>query len=129
MISQATSMGSFGQVSLRAPLPVHLSHNSFFRPKFLGGTVGLGVAEPVFASELGKNLVKYAPLAPASIVKQSPTAIYTNVLPDLIPGVVHAYMESLKIVFLIGVPVGKFFCSLLYCIGRTNTYINAGVHL
>jgi EmrB/QacA subfamily drug resistance transporter len=85
LISQATSMGSFGQ--------------------FFGGTVGLGVAEPIFASELGKNLVKYAPLAPASIVKQSPTAIYTDVPANLIPGIVLAYMESLKIVFLVGVPV------------------------
>jgi MFS family permease len=85
LISQATSMGTFGQ--------------------FLGGTVGLGIAEPVFASELSKYLVQYAPNAPANIVKESPTAIYTKIPADLIPGVVRAYADSLKIVFLVGVPV------------------------
>jgi hypothetical protein len=75
--------------------------------KFLGGTVGLGVAEPVFASELSKFLLKYAPLAPASIVKQSPTFIYTDIPTVLIPGVVRAYAESLRVVFLVGVPVGE----------------------
>jgi len=85
IISQATSMGTFGQ--------------------FLGGTIGLGIAEPVFASELSKYLAKYAPNAPAAIVKQSPTAIYTHLPAAQIPGVVHSYTESLKIVFLVGVPV------------------------
>jgi MFS family permease len=85
LISQATSMGTFGQ--------------------FLGGTIGLGIAEPVFASELSKYLLKYAPNAPAAIVKESPTAIYTHLSADQISGVVHAYTASLKIVFLLGVPV------------------------
>ncbi|KAF8146929.1 transporter [Mycena galopus ATCC 62051] len=57
LLGQATSMGSFAQ--------------------FFGGAIGLGIAEPVFASELSKYLLKYAPDAPASIVKESPTAIYT----------------------------------------------------
>ncbi|CAK5278291.1 unnamed protein product [Mycena citricolor] len=85
MIGQAVSMGAFGQ--------------------FLGGTLGLGVAEPVFASELSKYLIQYAPTAPASIVEQSPTAIYTELDPSLIPGVVQAYLQSLRIVFVLGVPV------------------------
>jgi hypothetical protein len=76
---------------------------TFFQ--FLGGTLGLGIAEPVFASELGKYLVRFAPDAPAAIVKQSPTAIYTGLPADMIPGVVHAYTESLRVVFVIGVPV------------------------
>jgi hypothetical protein len=59
----------------------------------------------VFASELSKYLLKYAPNAPATIVKESPTAIYTHVPADQIPGVVRAYAESLKIVFVVGVPV------------------------
>lgn len=75
--------------------------------KFLGGTVGLGITEPVFASELSKYLLQYAPLAPAAVVKQSPTAIYTDIPANLIPGVVLAYTESLRLVFLLGVPVGK----------------------
>lgn len=85
LIGQATSMASFGQ--------------------FLGGTVGLGVAEPVFASMLSRYLAQYAPNAPASIVKESPTAIYTALPADMIPGVVLAYTKALKIVFLVGVPV------------------------
>ncbi|GAW05671.1 major facilitator transporter-like protein [Lentinula edodes] len=85
LLGQATSMASFGQ--------------------FLGGTLGLGVAEPVFSSELAKYLLKYAPDAPATIVKESPTAIYTEISPSLIPGVVQAYSQSLRIVFVVGVPV------------------------
>ncbi|KAF7300398.1 Major facilitator transporter-like protein [Mycena chlorophos] len=85
LLGQASSMASFGQ--------------------FLGGTLGLGVAEPVFASELTKFLAKYAPDAPAAVVKQSPTAIYTELSPAQIPGVVLAYTKSLRLVFLIGVPV------------------------
>src|SRR6266852_1321361 len=87
----------------------YVSANAFLLRsfKFLGGTVGLGVAEPVFASELSKDLLQYAPLAPAAVVKQSPTAIYTDIPADLLPGVVRAYTESLKLVFLVGVPVGE----------------------
>ncbi|KAJ6549679.1 major facilitator superfamily domain-containing protein [Mycena capillaripes] len=85
LLGQATSMGSFAQ--------------------FLGGTLGLGIAEPVFASELSKFLLKYAPEAPAQIVKESPTAIYTALPAAMIPGVVRSYAEALRIVFVLGVPV------------------------
>ncbi|KAJ6577048.1 transporter [Mycena vulgaris] len=85
LLGQATSMASFSQ--------------------FLGGTIGLGVAEPVFSSELSKYLLKYAPEAPAEIVKQSPTAIYTALPAAMIPGVVKSYSEALRIVFVLGVPV------------------------
>jgi hypothetical protein len=85
LIGQATSMGTFAQ--------------------FLGGTIGLGVAEPVFSSELTKLLAKYAPNAPAAIVRQSPTMIYSALPPAMIPGVVRAYTESLRVVFVLGVPV------------------------
>ncbi|KAJ7262074.1 ABC transporter [Mycena rebaudengoi] len=85
LIGQASSMASFAQ--------------------FLGGTLGLGVAEPVFATELGKFLIKYAPNAPDVIVKESPAAIYTQLPPEMIQGVVRAYTESLRIVFVLGVPV------------------------
>ncbi|KAJ7656410.1 hypothetical protein DFH06DRAFT_1411158 [Mycena polygramma] len=79
---------------------------SFFQ--YLGGTVALGIAEPVFASELGTYLERFAPDAPAAIVRQSPTAIYTALPAGVIPGVVHAYAESLRIVFVLGVPVAGF---------------------
>ncbi|KAJ7185328.1 major facilitator superfamily domain-containing protein [Mycena filopes] len=85
LLGQATSMASFAQ--------------------FLGGTLGLGVAEPIFASMLSKNLLKYAPDAPVSIVKESPTAIWSKLPKEMIPGVVRSYTEALKIVFVVGVPV------------------------
>ncbi|KAF7331626.1 Major facilitator transporter-like protein [Mycena kentingensis (nom. inval.)] len=85
LLGQATSMASFSQ--------------------FIGGTIGLSVAEPVFATKLADFLAKYAPNAPAAIVKESPTAIYTALPADMIPGVVRSYTEALRIVFIIGVPV------------------------
>ncbi|KAJ7168989.1 major facilitator superfamily domain-containing protein [Mycena filopes] len=96
LLGQATSMASFAQ--------------------FLGGTLGLGVAEPVFASELSKYLLQYAPGAPAAIVKESPTAIYSGALPEsMIAGVVESYTRSLRLVFVLGVPVaGLAFISALF---------------
>ncbi|KAJ7737380.1 ABC transporter [Mycena metata] len=85
ILGQATSMASFSQ--------------------FLGGTLGLGIAEPIFASLLTKNLLKYAPNAPASIVKESPTTIRSALPADMIAGVVRSYTESLRVVFVVGVPV------------------------
>jgi hypothetical protein len=83
--------------------------------QFLGGTLGLGIAEPVFATELAKFLLKYAPDAPAIIVKESPTAIYTKLPQEMIAGVVRAYTEALKIVFVLGVPVAgiALICAML----------------
>ncbi|KAJ6551731.1 major facilitator superfamily domain-containing protein [Mycena capillaripes] len=72
--------------------------------QLLGGTIGLGVAEPTFASELTSNLRRYAPTVPAGIVQQSPEAIYTALSPAQIPGVIKAYAESLRVVFVLGVP-------------------------
>lgn len=91
-MSQATSMGSFAQ--------------------FFGGTIGLGIAEPIFSSTLNTNLLKYAPNAPPEIVKEAPTAIYSALSPDLIPGVVESYTQSLRLVFILGVPVGALRLSL-----------------
>ncbi|KAF9064538.1 transporter [Rhodocollybia butyracea] len=85
LLGQATSMASFSQ--------------------FFGGTVGLGLAEPVFASELSKYLLIFAPDANPTIVKESPVAIYTDLPSSQIPGVVQAYAHALRIVFIIGVPV------------------------
>ncbi|KAJ7726126.1 MFS general substrate transporter [Mycena metata] len=86
LISQATSMVSFA--------------------KFLGGTIALGLAEPVLTSELSKFLLQYAPNAPAEIVKNSPTAIWTALDKALIPGVVQSYTRALRVVYILGVPAG-----------------------
>ncbi|KAJ7164486.1 transporter [Mycena filopes] len=88
LIGQATSMVSFA--------------------RFLGGTIALGMAEPVLASELGRFLRAYAPEAPAAVVENTPTAIWTALAEDLIPGVVRSYTEALRIVFVLGVPAGGF---------------------
>ncbi|KAJ7923797.1 ABC transporter, partial [Mycena leptocephala] len=85
LLGQATGMATFAQ--------------------FLGGTLGLGIAEPVLASALGKNLLRFAPEAPAAVVRQTPTAIYSDLPAAMIPGVVRAYTESLRLVFVLGVPV------------------------
>ncbi|KAJ7032424.1 ABC transporter [Mycena alexandri] len=85
LLGQAQSVASFGQ--------------------FLGGMVGLSVAEPVFATELMKFLARYAPDAPVAAVRNSPTT-YDFLPPAQIPGVLRTYVESLRIVFILGVPIG-----------------------
>lgn len=74
--------------------------------QFLGGTVGLAVAEAVFSSELTKNLATYAPTAPLSVIQQSPLSIYTLSPPALVVEVVKAYVKALDIVYILGVPIG-----------------------
>jgi hypothetical protein len=74
--------------------------------QYLGGTIGIAMAEPIFSSQLGKNIRQYAPGAPLTVIAQSPTSIYSAVPSDLIPAVIHAYIKSLDAVFIIGVPVG-----------------------
>ncbi|KAF8143658.1 transporter [Mycena galopus ATCC 62051] len=91
LLGQATSMASFAQ--------------------FLGGTAGLGIAEAVFSSTLAQELRKYAPDAPASIVKESPTEIHSELPAAMVPGVVKSYADALRIVFLLGVPVAG--CALV----------------
>ncbi|KAJ6483557.1 major facilitator superfamily domain-containing protein [Mycena vitilis] len=85
LFAQAQSVASFGQ--------------------FLGGMIGLSVAEAVFSSSLTRLLARYAPDAPLALVRDSPTAIYTQLPAALIPGVRRAYVESLRIVYVLGVPV------------------------
>ncbi|KAJ6629312.1 ABC transporter [Mycena sp. CBHHK59/15] len=84
LISQATGMVNFSQ--------------------FLGGTIGLAVAEATFSSELARNLRKYAPGAPLAAIQESPVSIYGAVPAALVPGVVRAYVKSLSTVYIIGVP-------------------------
>lgn len=73
--------------------------------QFLGGTIGLAVGESVFSSQLTKNLLKYAPTAPAAVIKQSPVMIRTSVPAELIPAVITAYIKSLDIVYVVGAPL------------------------
>ncbi|KAL8277526.1 hypothetical protein RQP46_010081 [Phenoliferia psychrophenolica] len=81
-----------------------------------GGTIGLAVAETVFSSQLTKNLLKYAPTADATIIKESPVSIYTSIPKDLVPSVVKAYVKSIDTVFIIGVPLGVISLGLAFLI-------------
>ncbi|GAA5886794.1 hypothetical protein JCM6882_005893 [Rhodosporidiobolus microsporus] len=83
LIGQATSLASFAQ--------------------FLGGTISLAIGQAALSTQLSKNFAKYAPTAPLSIIKESPLAIW-NLDEELIPQAVLAYVKSLKIVFILGVP-------------------------
>ncbi|GAA6031271.1 hypothetical protein JCM8097_005577 [Rhodosporidiobolus ruineniae] len=75
--------------------------SSFFQ--FLGGTIALAVCQAVLASQLPEQFAKYAPTAPLKVIKESPLEIWT--LPeDVRGGAITAYVQSLKIVFILGVP-------------------------
>ncbi|KAK4051704.1 hypothetical protein OIO90_004654 [Microbotryomycetes sp. JL221] len=83
LLAQGTGLASFSQ--------------------FLGGTIGLAVAQAVFAGVLGEKMRQFAPNAPIAIVKQDPLSIYD--LPvDQIDPVIKAYVRTLKYVFILGVP-------------------------
>jgi hypothetical protein len=74
----------------------------------LGGTIGLGVAEPVFTSQLNKFIPRFASNVPAVILKEAPTAIYVDLNPEQIASAIKVYVESLRIVYLVGVPIGEY---------------------
>ena len=66
--------------------------------QFLGGTIGLSIAEAAFSSQLGKNLLKYAPDVDKNLIIESPVNIYTQVASEEVTLVVKAYCKSLDIV-------------------------------
>jgi MFS family permease len=78
LIGQGTGLGMFTQ--------------------FLGGTIGLSIAEAAFSSQLGKNLLKYAPDVDKDLIIESPVNIYTQVPAGEVAAVVRAYCKSLDIV-------------------------------
>jgi len=88
-LGQATSMASVSQT--------------------LGGTIGLGIAEPIFTSQLTKFIPRFAPNVNPEIIKETPTDIYTELDPSQLAGAIRVYVESLRVVYLIGVPVGELF--------------------
>jgi len=86
LIPQATSMVNFAQL--------------------VGGVIGISIAGTLFANQLTKELVIYAPdLAPdvAQAIKESVTVVLT--LPaDQQAAVIQAYAKALDFVYIIGVP-------------------------
>ncbi|KAJ5455266.1 Major facilitator superfamily domaingeneral substrate transporter [Penicillium sp. IBT 31633x] len=101
LISQATGMVNFCQ--------------------FFGGTIGLAIAEATFSSELVRNLRKYAPQAPFEAIQESPLSIYSAVSDALVPNVVRAYVKTLSIVYIIGVPANAI--SLVFALFISNINI------
>lgn len=89
-LGQATGMASFGQVRFSPRSPPR-NRSRIHCKQFLGGTIGLAVAQAVFSSQLTKNLATFAPTAPLQIVRESPTSIF-SLAPDLVAAVVHAYV-------------------------------------
>ncbi|KAJ7308712.1 hypothetical protein DFH08DRAFT_823740 [Mycena albidolilacea] len=78
---------------------------SFFS-QCMGGMLGLSIAESVFATELTTFLMRYAPLTPVAITRNSPTEITSCLPAALIPRVLRVYMETLRTVFVLDAPVG-----------------------
>ncbi|KAI5476421.1 MFS transporter, partial [Pseudohyphozyma bogoriensis] len=75
--------------------------------QLVGGTIGLSIASTIFSNKLHSALLEYAPNAPIEIVRNSVDAVKT--LPaDQKPGVIHAYVLALNLVFVIGVAAGGF---------------------
>lgn len=101
LVGQATGMATFGQ--------------------FLGGTVGLAVAEAAFSSQLSSNLRTYAPGVNEAVIEQTPTNIYTSIPVAEIANVIKAYCLSLNIVFILGVPFAVL--SLIFAFAIKNVSI------
>ncbi|EGG03952.1 uncharacterized protein MELLADRAFT_72481 [Melampsora larici-populina 98AG31] len=93
-IPQATSLSSFSQL--------------------IGGVIGIAVAQTIFNNALSVNLEKYAPDAPAALIRSSLEEI-GQLRDSLKPGVIHAYTESLKQVYILGIVCGVacFFAAFL----------------
>lgn len=72
---------------------------------FLGRMAGIGIGSALFTNKLGQYLKELAPDAPFELVLQSITAVWT--LPvDQRTEVIHAYVLSLRYIFILGVPAG-----------------------
>lgn len=113
LVGQATSLASFAQCTLPPssfPVP-YLPLTRLSLQPVLGGTISLAIGQAALSTQLAKNFAKYAPNAPLSVIKESPLAIW-DLPKEEIASAVKAYVMSLKIVFVIGVPVSS---SLLPC--------------
>ncbi|BGP56817.1 hypothetical protein JCM8202v2_004448 [Rhodotorula sphaerocarpa] len=86
LVSQATGTASFSQ--------------------FLGGTISLAIGQAALSTQLTKNFAKYAPAVPLAVIAQSPLEIWSLPTSE-IADAVKAYVRSLDVIFIIGVP---YFC-------------------
>jgi len=74
---------------------------------FAGRIVGISLAGSVFENMLQVNLRKYSPETPEPLVHaiiSSATAVWDTVPDSLRPSVLKAYTETLRQVYIIGIP-------------------------
>lgn len=74
---------------------------------FAGRIIGLSLAGSVFENMIKVNLHKYVPELPEEIVhamSADATTLWTAVPEALRPATLHAYSQTVKLTFLIGVP-------------------------
>ncbi|KAF8576867.1 MFS general substrate transporter [Ramaria rubella] len=72
---------------------------------FIGRMVGLGMGSALFTNKLAKYIEIFAPDAPFELILHSVDAIFSLPLEQR-TGVIHAYVLSLRYVFILGVPAG-----------------------
>ncbi|KAF8484186.1 major facilitator superfamily domain-containing protein [Gautieria morchelliformis] len=72
---------------------------------FIGRMVGLGMGSALFINKLAQNLKTFAPDAPAEVLR-SVDAVWALPANDLRANIIHAYVLSLRWIFIIGVPAG-----------------------
>lgn len=90
LVAQATGLASFSQ--------------------FLGGTISLAIGQAALSTQLSKNFGTYAPEVPLEVIAESPLKIW-DLPTNEIAGAVTAYVKSLQIIFIIGVP---YFCLAIF---------------
>lgn len=76
---------------------------------FAGRIVGISLAGSVFENLLQKNLHKYVPDLPDELVQavvNQATAVWTDVPEYFRPATLTAYVNTMRIVYIIGVPFG-----------------------
>ncbi|KIH92821.1 efflux pump antibiotic resistance protein [Sporothrix brasiliensis 5110] len=97
----------------------------------IGGAFMLSAAQSAFVNHMVNELPKYAPsVNPMQVIATGATELWTTFPPDVLPGVLRAYMSGLKISFAIAIAgVGSaFVVSLASSWKRINpdALMNAG---
>jgi MFS family permease len=75
---------------------------------FMGRIIGISLGGSVFENMIQVNLHKYAPTLPPSLVHavvSNAAAIWTQVPESFRPDVLYAYTETIRVVYLIGLPM------------------------
>ena len=95
---------------------------------FMGRIVGISLAGSVFENTIQKNLLKYAPGLPAEAtlaVINSAAAVWTAVPDNLRPQVLMAYTQSLRDVYICGLPFSIIALGAALCIKNSKMQTKA----